>query len=31
VVVEPGGVVEYEAFVADGHVPAAGLPGRTRG
>ncbi len=30
VVVEPGGTVEYEAFVADGHVPAAGLPGLNR-
>ena len=31
VVVEPGGVVAYEAFVADGHLPATGLPGLTRG
>jgi hypothetical protein len=31
VVVEPGGVVEYEAFVADGHVPSTGLPGLRSG
>lgn len=31
VVVEQGGVLEYEAFVADGHVPPAGLPGLGRG
>ncbi len=31
VVVERGGTVEYEAFVADGHVPATGLPGLNRG
>jgi hypothetical protein len=31
VVVEQGGVVEYAAFTADGHVPPAGLPGLGRG
>jgi hypothetical protein len=31
VVVERGGTVEYEAFVQDGHQPAAAMPGLARG
>jgi hypothetical protein len=31
VVVEPGGTVAYEAFVADGHTPRTALPGLNRG
>ena len=31
VVVEVGGTVEYEAFVADGHTPRSALPGLNRG